>query len=287
MYNAGFLADLLLELGQLREAATVLDRADLPEEIPENVHFVLILQTRGKLRLAERKPEEGLADFLAVGRVAEALGIQNPAYRPWRSLAASALHDLGRDGEARELAAEELALARRWGALRPIGVSLRVLGLVDGPTESERWLREAVDVLSASPARLELARVLVDLGAALRRRNRRSEARELLRQGVELAHRCGATPLVERANEELAATGARPRKLVLTGLESLTASERRVAQLAAEELSNKEIAQALFVTVKTVEVHLSSAYRKLEIGSRRHLAAALVGPQAEPVPAAG
>jgi DNA-binding CsgD family transcriptional regulator len=108
------------------------------------------------------------------------------------------------------------------------------------------------------------------------------EARELLRQGAELAHECGATGLIERANEELAATGARPRKIMLTGLESLTASERRVAQLAAGELSNKEIAQALFVTVKTVEVHLSSVYRKLEIASRRQLAAALARGSVEP-----
>jgi DNA-binding CsgD family transcriptional regulator len=103
-----------------------------------------------------------------------------------------------------------------------------------------------------------------------------------------LAHVCGATPLVERANEELAATGARPRKILQTGLASLTASERRVAQLAAEELSNKEIAQALFVTVKTVEVHLSNVYRKLEIGSRRQLPAALVAPHtSEPALAGG
>jgi len=130
-------------------------------------------------------------------------------------------------------------------------------------------LREAVDTLSESPARLEHARALVDLGAALRRANSRSEARVRLREGIELAHHCGATALVERANEELVATGARPRKILLTGLDSLTASERRIAQLAAEELSNREIAQALFVTVKTVEVHLSNVYRKLEIGSRR------------------
>jgi len=93
--------------------------------------------------------------------------------------------------------------------------------------------------------------------------------------------------LVERANEELAATGARPRKILLTGLDSLTASERRIAQLAADELSNREIAQALFVTVKTVEVHLSNVYRKLEIGSRRQLASALDAPHSEPVAAGG
>ena len=114
-----------------------------------------------------------------------------------------------------------------------------------------------------------------ELGAALRRGNHRSEARDLLREGVELAHRAGAPALVARGNEELAATGARPRKLVVSGLESLTASERRVAELAAQDHSNKEIAQALFVTVKTVEVHLSSAYRKLQLNSRRELAAAL------------
>lgn len=130
-------------------------------------------------------------------------------------------------------------------------------------------------MLESTPARLDHARALVELGAALRRANRRAEARERLRAGVETAHRIGALALVEQANDELAATGARPRKLVQTGVETLTASERRVAQLAAQEMTNKEIAQSLFVTVKTVEVHLSSVYRKLGIASRRQLASAL------------
>jgi DNA-binding CsgD family transcriptional regulator len=96
-----------------------------------------------------------------------------------------------------------------------------------------------------------------------------------------MAHKCGATALVNRGNEELAATGAHPRSVMLSGLESLTASERRVAQMAAEEVSNKEIAQALFVTVKTVEMHLSRVYRKLDIDSRRQLAGALSAPAAK------
>jgi DNA-binding CsgD family transcriptional regulator len=241
------------------------------------MHFIFFLTARGRLRLDQRRPENALDDFLAIGRIAEAVEIHNPAFRPWRSHAATALHALGRDGEARELATEELELARRWGAPRPIGVALCTLGLIDGDTHGDVRLREAIDVLAASPARLEHAKALVQLGAARRRRNARVEAKELLREGVELAYRCGATALVERGNEELAATGARPRKILLTGLDSLTASERRVAQLAADELSNKDIAQALFVTVKTIEVHLSNAYRKLEIGSRRELAAALAG----------
>ena len=119
---------------------------------------------------------------------------------------------------------------------------------------------------------------------------RRLDRSHALRIGrsCELAHRAGATGLVERANEELAATGARPRKLLQSGLDSLTASERRVAELAANDQSNREIAQTLFVTVKTVELHLSSAYRKLSIASRRQLGAALAAPQqGEPVPAPG
>jgi DNA-binding NarL/FixJ family response regulator len=139
-------------------------------------------------------------------------------------------------------------------------------------------------VLAGSEARLEHARALVDLGAALRRANHRAEARERLRESVDLARRVGALGLARRANEEIAATGARPRKVLQTGVDALTASERRVAQLAAEGMSNKEIAQTLFVTIKTVEVHLSHAYRKLGINSRTQLDKVLLTPAASPEP---
>src|SRR5207244_5954401 len=122
------------------------------------------------------------------------------------------------------------------------------------------------------------ARALTELGAALRRGNRRADAREPLRLGLELAHICGAKPLAERAHTDLLATGARPRRLVVTGLDSLTPSERRVAAMAADGMTNREIAQALFVTPSTGEVHLSSAYRKLGIGSRSQLPHALTAP---------
>ena len=130
-------------------------------------------------------------------------------------------------------------------------------------------------VLEGSPARFELAEALTDLGAALRRGNQRAEARELLRRGIELAEICGAALVSERAQAELAATGARPRSVRLTGIDALTASERRVAEMAAEGLTNRQIAQTLYVTPKTVEVHLSSVYRKLEISSRAQLPTAL------------
>jgi DNA-binding NarL/FixJ family response regulator len=182
---------------------------------------------------------------------------------------------------------EEVELARRWGAARTLGTALRVLGLVERGAAAERALREAINVLAPSHARLEHARALVDLGAALRRANQRREAQDLVRRGLDLAHRAGAAAVVRNAQEELAAMGARPRTPVLTGVEALTGSERRVARLAAEGLSNKEIAQALFVTVKAVEVHLTNVYRKLGIRSRSRLSSALSVGFPAPEPAAG
>jgi len=133
----------------------------------------------------------------------------------------------------------------------------------------------AVTVLQESGARLEHARALVELGAAMRRANQRTAAREPLRAGLDLAYRRGAAQLAQRAATELRATGARPRRAVLTGLAALTPSERRVAELAAGGMSNPEIAQALFVTLNTVEGHLRHVYQKLAIGSRGQLPAAL------------
>jgi DNA-binding CsgD family transcriptional regulator len=148
---------------------------------------------------------------------------------------------------------------------------LRAAGLVAGGDKGVALLREAVNVLERSPAQLELARALGDLGAALRRRRQRAAAREPLRRALDLAHRCGAAPLAEHARSELLATGARPRRVLLSGLDSLTASEHRVARMAADGRTNREIAEALFVTQRTIETHLSHVYRKLAINNRSEL----------------
>ena len=152
------------------------------------------------------------------------------------------------------------------------------MGLVEGGKRGLSLLAEAVEVVAGSPARLEHAKARTELGAALHRANRRSEARDQVRQGLDLATLCGAAPLAARAETELRATGARPRRIALRGVESLTPSERRVAELAAGGPTNREIAQAPFVTQRTVEVHLTSVYRKLDITSRSQLAAALDEP---------
>jgi DNA-binding CsgD family transcriptional regulator len=287
-YTIGFLAHALLEQGEADEAARVIDQGDLPEQLPVGqVSLVWFRLSRGRLRIETGSPERGVDELLQVGETVRLVPFDNPSSVPWRSWAAEGLRLLDRSDEARALAEAELALARRWGDPYAIGASLRVLGLVEGGTAGIGLLREAVEVLAGSEARLEHARAIVDLGAALRRANQRTEARELLREGVELAQRLGAFGLAERANEEIATTGARPRKVLQTGLDALTASERRVAQLAADGMSNKEIAQTLFVTIKTVEVHLSSAYRKLEINSRAQLDKELLTPAPRPAPASG
>jgi DNA-binding CsgD family transcriptional regulator len=123
---------------------------------------------------------------------------------------------------------------------------------------------------------METIYALIELGAALRRANRRAAAREPLQQAADRASRGGARAAYERARIELAATGARPRReAFLSGPASLTPSERRIAELAAGGQTNREIAHALFVTPKTVEYHLRNAYRKLDIEARGELAEAL------------
>jgi DNA-binding CsgD family transcriptional regulator len=205
----------------------------------------------------------------------EERGLTNPSWSSWRMDAAQPLVRLGREDEARSLIADAVARARRFGAPWALGSALRAAGQLERGDPSLALLEESVGVLDPSPCRLELARSLVAHGAALRRARRRADAREPLRRGLDLAHRCGAEALEQEARQELESTGARPRSAAISGVESLTPSQLRVCRLAAAGRSNPDIAQALFVTRRTVESHLASAYRKLGIGSREELAAAL------------
>jgi DNA-binding CsgD family transcriptional regulator len=178
---------------------------------------------------------------------------------------------LGEPDEARAEADALLAATRRFGTPGAVGQALRGCGLIEGGRAGLERLREAVGQLERSPARLEHAHALVDLGAALRRLGARADARDPLRDGMDLAAAAGAVPLAERARQELTATGLRVRRAAQTGIAALTPSERRIAKHAATGLTNAQIAQGLFVTTKTVEMHLGNAYRKLDITSRREL----------------
>jgi DNA-binding NarL/FixJ family response regulator len=155
-----------------------------------------------------------------------------------------------------------------------VAATLRTIGTIEREAGVER-LREAVETVAGSCARLEHAKCLAALGGALRRSRQPTEAREPLREALELAFVCGAAGLADEVRSELNAAGVRPRTEALSGPAALTAKERKVAALAAEGQTNRDIAQTLYVTPKTVEVHLTNAYRKLGIRSRRELSEAL------------
>jgi DNA-binding CsgD family transcriptional regulator len=271
--NLRWLFDVLLETGGYKEAQRELETAGFDGPLPDFWWFAPLRFVRARLRLTQGRTEEAIEELRARLNWREK---SNPANDPVASTLALALHSLDRDPrEVERLLEWELEAGREWGTPRGVGIALRAQGLVENGDGGIELLTESVEVLRTSPARLELARSLTDLGAALRRANQRSDAREPLREALELATRCGATALADRALEELAATGAKPRRVMLSGVESLTPSEVRVARLAAGGMGNREIAQELFISVKTVETHLGSAYRKLDISSRQDLPEAL------------
>lgn len=275
-FIAGYLADALRELGREEEALAVLRSVEPPDDGTNRTGAVVYHEARGKLYLAAGDREGALGDLRALRREARAMRAANPAATRWRLLLAAALAPDDRE-EAQRLAAAARACAGATQVPTAIGVAERSAALLGEPERRVGGLRRAIAELRRSPARLELAHALVDLGAALRAAGERAEARALLVEGLDLAHRCGATPLVERAGEEARAAGARPRRPRISGVEALTPSELRVARLAAAGSTNREIAEQLFVTVKTVKDHLGAGYRKLGIASRRELPRALEG----------
>ena len=273
---AAFMVLALIDRGAVEQARAVLAARDLTGELGPTWPYVVVRHARGCLRAAAGEHEEAVADLLAAGDMAERWGIRNPAMMAWRSAAALSLSALGDARAAATLCAEEVALARRWGGSRALGVALTAAGEVAGGDGGD-LLTEAVDVLRCSRAPLELARALIGLGSAHRRAGARAQARELLREGLDIAHALGGLALADRARGELVVAGGRPRRDARHGRDALTPSELRVAQLAAGGHTNRQIAQLLFVTQRTVENHLTSTYAKLGIGSRSGLDAALAG----------
>jgi DNA-binding CsgD family transcriptional regulator len=262
----------LVERDELDDAAAELDRM-VPPLTSHTVVVSAYLMARGQLHMAQGRGEEALRDFLACGERCERLGILDGLYC-WRSEAAIAHVVLGNAAKARRLARKAVEVARGFGRPRGLGVALRAAGLAEGGERGLDLLAEAVEVLQRSEAPVELARALTDHGAALRRAGQRMQARAQLERGLDLAHHFGARRIAHQARSELIAAGAKPRRDAITGRDALTASELRVARLAAEGRTNREIAQALFITTKTASAHLSRTYRKLDVTRRSQLAEA-------------
>jgi DNA-binding CsgD family transcriptional regulator len=271
----GAVAACHLERGELEQAETALSIID-DEQLQETIHYPFLLDLRAQLRLGQVRPQDALADALEAGRLSETrFRVSNPGAIAWRSTAALAHLAMGEHDDAKRLVTDELEQARRSDVTSAIIRDLRILGLIERGQRGIDLLSDAVTIGEGGPPRLEYMHALIDLGAALRRANHRMAARDPLRKGLELSYQGGATNLADLARTELAATGARPRRVTLSGVESLTPSELRVGELATNGMTTRQIAEALYVTPKTIEFHLRHIYRKLDVGSRAELAAIL------------
>jgi DNA-binding CsgD family transcriptional regulator len=273
VFSASCLIEVLVERDALAEAEAVLEASGFGGATGVDRGGELMLSTRSILRLAQGDLRAALDDQLESRRPRGA-PTPDPDFDGWLRIA-RLRHLLGDAEEAAREADQALAWARTWGTDAYIGQALTVAGLVRGGDEGLAALRDAVAHLERSPARRELARSLIELGGALRRRGERAAAREPLRRALDLATAGGLTATAAAARDELRVTGARVRREASHGVDSLTPSERRIAERAAAGATNPQIAQELFVTAKTVEMHLGHAYRKLGISSRRELAARL------------
>lgn len=275
LYTASMVVLSLLQQGRTGDAEAYLDELGLRDTpIPPLATGRCLLLVRAHLNAAVHRQDDALADAREAQRLSALRG-GSLVTTGYMFSNAAALLAAGDVQEASEVARRELELARCVGAASSIANALVAVGLCSSGQSALDSFVEAAALLEGTPRRLDEARALLEYGAALRRSNRRAEAREPLTRAADLAHHCRATALVERARQELLATGARPRRLVVTGADALTASERRVAGMAAEGMTNTEIAQALFVTRKTVEKHLAGAFQKLGISSRTQLRDAL------------
>ncbi len=277
MYTPPFM-EVLIERDELEMAERELLATGLSEgPVPESALFNLLLMIRAHLRFEQGRMDEAAEDFYALAAITEKMNLGEGPIATAGPYAVRALLAVGDDARAHEFVETMTAGARRWGAPATTAHVLRAAAAIsDGDLEVE-LLERASQTVEGSPHRLIQAQVLFDFGSALRRAGRRRDARPPLRESFEIARRGGAARLARRAHAELEATGEKLRRYTPIGVESLTPSERRVADLAVSGMTNRQIAQSLFVTVKTVEAHLSSAYDKLDIQSRRQLAVALEG----------
>jgi len=272
---SALLANVLVDRDALGDAERVLDDGAGRGTPPGGYWFGPVRYARGRLRLAQGQVPAAVDELRALVGQQEEWGVAGYAGTPAGTLLArAALADGDRPG-ARTWAEGELARARRWGAPSVVAEALAGAGIAAGGDEGAELLSEASALAASSPARLVHASTLIELGTLLRGMRRARESREPLRAGLELARRCGAVRLARVAADELEAGGARPVRRAAIGPQSLTATERRVAELAAAGMTNREIAAARVVSVKTVESQLRAAYDKLGIAARGELAGAL------------
>ncbi len=268
-FSLSFLLEALIDRGALGEAHSRLEAAGTTA-LPDSIAAGMLRGSRARLLRAQGNPAAAIEELSAIAPCFDGVP---PVFWPWHAEAALAAEAAGERGRAVELARAGLEAGELAGSRWAQALALHALALAEDSLEP---LRRAEALTRGWPTLLERARVLAELGAGLRRRGRSRESEPVLREALELADRCGALPIAERAREELRiGTGARPRRAQRSGVDSLTPSELRVSRMAAGGSTNREIAQALFISLRTVETHLTRAYQKLSIGTREQLGPAL------------
>jgi DNA-binding CsgD family transcriptional regulator len=260
----------LIETGDLAGAERELDAGQPDAFGPPSLDLSWWMAS-GLLALERFAYEAALGDFVRAGELLAQARILNPSVFPYRASAAVAAHGAGDERLARTLIEEQIGLAERFELPATLAGALRVRARLEPAAHQIETLGEAVDLLEGEVAQLELAHALHDLGAALRRGGNRVASREPLRRATSIARECGATRLETAARDELLASGARLRRVALTGAEALTPSERRIARLALGDDTPRQIAERLVLSKSTVVWHLTRIYRKLDVKSRAEL----------------
>lgn len=266
------LATVLVERGEQGRAQALLDGVDHDELGRSVVEYHWHLVARARVRAARGDLTGALELFLHCGRSMTELDVRNSVHLPWWVDASVLLATLDRHEEARGLAELGREQAERWGTARARGLARLALGVATTGPAGTAHLAAATELLAASPARAAEARAHHLLGQAHLYEGELRAAREHLRAAIDLAQRCGATALGATARKLLVSAGGRVRRPTASPPDLLTATERTVADLAGGGASNRAIAETLFVTVRTVETHLTSVYRKLGVAGRAELA---------------
>jgi DNA-binding NarL/FixJ family response regulator len=265
---------LLIEAGDLAAAEALIGGGVLADlDVADSTHHLWLLGARIRLRIDQGDHAAALDEATTLGRDYARWGGERMLDVPWRLLAAEACHRLGRTERARSLAEEHLRLARAFGAARHIGAALSTTArLTEDPRRTGALLAEAVEVLATSSARLDFAKALEQQGRTLLDAGDRDAGLTTIGRAADAAAECHASAMTERLRRLLADSGVRRTRITPRGVHTLTPAERSAGELATAGLTNRQIAEQLFLSEKTVEAHLSRAYRKLGVRSRTQLA---------------
>ena len=263
-----------VEAGQGREDACRehLDRAAiLARDLEIGSIRTLAGATRGLLELGLGHPREAIAILRDTGRFSLSHGLREPGVAMWAGDLAEAYVRSDAIDEAQTTLAllEDQASANRRSAA--LAVVARLQGMLAGPEDYADRFAEALEWHERMPLPFEVARTRLCFGERLRRERRRTAARDQLHLALDTFERLGASPWARRARAELRAAGETSTS-DRAGTAELTPQELQVALLVTEGATNREAAASLFLSPKTVEVHLTRAYRKLGVRSRTELA---------------